>query len=266
MQAGLIRWNVTECADLRTKRSKTMIHEVHVINLDRSVDRLETFRSRNGHLRNISRFPGTDGRTVERNRLVRDKTISVDLDYTDGSIGCAVSHLALWKEAIHRSEAITVAEDDAIFSRQFERHTSALLSTVHADWDFIQWSANLRCYAWLNVLPGGIGARMEFFSGEVMTRIADFQDAEIEPALLRAHYMLGTICYSVSPRGARALLDWCLPIRPMIVDFAGFGLRLNNTGIDCIMNGVMPSLKAYVCLPPLVISDERPEESVRINT
>lgn len=52
----------------------------------------------------------------------------------------------------------------------------------------------------------------------------------------------------------------------MVVDFNGFGLRLNNTGIDCIINGVMPSLKAYVCLPPLAISDETPESSVRINT
>lgn len=243
-----------------------MMDEVHVINLDRSVGRLETFRKLNPHLKNIRRFSGADGKSVDRDQLIRDNIIAPNLDYAAGSLGCAISHVTLWREAVERHKMITVAEDDAIFSHRFERHARSLLSNVRADWDFILWSASLRCYAWLDALPGGTGARLEFFSGEVMTRIADFQEAETEPALLRAHHLLGTVCYSVSPRGARALLEWCLPIRPMIVDFEGFGLRLNNAGIDCIMNGVMPSLKAYVCLPPLVISDERPEESVRINT
>ncbi len=243
-----------------------MIDEIFVINLDRSVGRLDNFRKLNPHVRNIRRFSGVDGKSVDRDRLMSDQIIAPNLDYAAGSLGCAISHVTLWREAVGRHKVITVAEDDAIFSREFERHTSSLLSNIRGDWDFILWSASLRCYAWLNALPGGTGARLEFFPGEVMTHIADFQEAVIEPTLLRAHYLLGTVCYSVSPRGARALLEWCLPIRPMIVDFAGFGLRLNNTGIDCIMAGVMPSLKAYVCLPPLVISDERPEESVRINT
>jgi len=243
-----------------------VIDEIFVINLDRSVGRLDNFRKLNPHVRNIRRFSGVDGKSVDRDRLMSDQIIAPDLDYAAGSLGCAISHVTLWREAVGRHKVITVAEDDAIFSREFERHTSSLLSNIRGDWDFILWSASLRCYAWLNALPGGTGARLEFFPGEVMTHIADFQETEIEPTLLRAHYLLGTVCYSVSPRGARALLEWCLPIRPMIVDFAGFGLRLNNTGIDCIMAGVMPSLKAYVCLPPLVISDERPEESVRINT
>ena len=243
-----------------------MMAEIYVINLNRSVGRLDKFRKLNSHLPEVRRFSGFDGKSIDRDKLIERGVIRSDLEYAPGSLGCAISHVTLWREAVGRHKVITVAEDDAIFSREFERHTNSLLSNIRGDWDFILWSASLRCYAWLDALPGGTGARLEFFPGEVMTHSADFQEAEIEPALFRAHYLLGTVCYSVSPRGARALLDWCLPIRPMIVDFAGFGLRLNNTGIDCIMAGVMPSLKAYVCLPPLVISDERPEQSVRINT
>jgi GR25 family glycosyltransferase involved in LPS biosynthesis len=243
-----------------------MLERVHVINLDRSVDRIERFYKENAHLSSIQRVPGVDGRALDRGQLLKDNTISSDLDYTPGSLGCAMSHVALWKAAVERDQPVTVAEDDAIFSRHFERHMHLLMATVRPDWDFILWSASLRCYAWLDALPGGTGARLQFFAGEVMTRTQDFQEAETEPSLLRARYLLGLVCYSVSPKGAHALLDWCLPVRPMVVDFTGFGLRLNNAGIDCIINGVMPSLKAYVCLPPLVISDERPEESVRINT
>ncbi|RWH69254.1 glycosyltransferase family 25 protein [Mesorhizobium sp.] len=239
---------------------------VHVINLDRSLDRLAKFRSVNAHLNNVERFAGADGRGLDRCRLVEENIVSEDLEYTAGSLGCAVSHVRLWKEAVQRDQAITIAEDDAIFSRHFEDEMRSLVGSVKADWDFILWSASLRCYAWLDALPGGTGARLEFFSGDVMSNIQIFQEAHTEPHLLRARHLLGLVCYSVSPRGAQALLDWCLPIRPMIVDFAGFGLRLNNTGIDCLMNGVMPSLKAYVCLPPLVISNEQPEQSVRINT
>ena len=38
-----------------------MIDEIHLINLDRSTERLERFRATNRHLRNIVRFPGVDG-------------------------------------------------------------------------------------------------------------------------------------------------------------------------------------------------------------
>ncbi|WP_143748224.1 glycosyltransferase family 25 protein [Mesorhizobium carmichaelinearum] len=240
--------------------------EIHVINLDRSVERLEIFRRRNAHLKNVHRYPGIDGRTLNRDQLVEQNIITSDLDYTAGSLGCALSHVALWKEAVDRNEPMTVAEDDAIFSHHFESHMRSLLLNVRTDWDFILWSASLPCYAWLDALPGGTGARLQFFTGEVMTHIEEFQSAETEPALLRARHLLGLQCYSISPKGARALLDWCFPIRPMLVDFTGFGVRLNNTGIDCVTSGLMPSLKAYTCLPPLVITDDRAEDSVRVNT
>lgn len=243
-----------------------MGREIHVINLDRSSDRLDSFNRRNSSIQHVRRFSGYDGRTAERQSLEKDGLITSDLDYSPGSLGCALSHIMLWRLAVQRNEVLTIAEDDAIFSHRALGHMDALQSRVRPEWDFIQWSASLSCYGWLDALPGGIGARVQFFTGDAMTNLESFQNADTEPALLRARHLLGLICYSVSPRGAAALLEYCLPLRPMVVDFNGFGLRLNNTGIDCIINGVMPSLKAYVCLPPLAISDETPESSVRINT
>src|SRR6267154_3422366 len=66
------------------------------------------------------------------------------------------------------------------------------------------------------------------------------------------------------PKGARALRDFCLPIRPMelrllwpepgnkvLLRPAG---RLLNRGIDVMMAIAYPNLRAFVSVPPLVIS------------
>lgn len=234
---------------------------IHLINLDRGIGRLEEFRKRNCHLKKVVRFPGVDGKSLDRNNLIKDGIIASDLDYTAGSMGCALSHVSLWKKAVEERVPITVAEDDAIFSYHFEAQTRSLLANFRADWDYILRSAVTQCYTWLDVLPGGTGGRLQFFPGPLFKSLDQFQEVETEPSLLRARYLLGLVCYSVSPNGARALLQQCLPIRPMIVDFAGFGVRLKNVGIDCIMNSAFPTLKTYVCLPPLVIHDNTAKPS-----
>lgn len=234
---------------------------IHLINLDRSSERLARFRQVNSHLTAVSRFPAVDGRGLDMDELTRTDVVTSGLNYTPNTIGCALSHIALWRKAVEERTWLTICEDDAIFSSSYEHHAARLLENV-GDWDFILWSGSMRCYTWLDVLPGGIGARLQFLEGPLFDNVLAFQEAPTQPALLPARYLLGLHCYSLSLRGARALLDHCLPLRPGVTDFAGFGLRLENTGIDCVMNGVLPSLNTYVCLPPLVIDDLR-VDSVR---
>ena len=42
-----------------------------------------------------------------------------NLPYTDGAIGCALSHYQLWNLSIEKNEVLTIAEDDAIFRYDF---------------------------------------------------------------------------------------------------------------------------------------------------
>ena len=71
-----------------------------LINLDRSEDRLEEFYRVNLHIKDIERFSAIDGRglrqTLKEKGLLQE---GFGVDYTDGGLGCAMSHKAQWERA-----------------------------------------------------------------------------------------------------------------------------------------------------------------------
>ena len=73
--------------------------EMHLINLERSVDRLEKFRHTNGHIKGVIRFPAVEGSSARREWGVGSGVFGNDLRYSEGAVGCALSHVALWKYA-----------------------------------------------------------------------------------------------------------------------------------------------------------------------
>jgi GR25 family glycosyltransferase involved in LPS biosynthesis/glycosyltransferase involved in cell wall biosynthesis len=239
--------------------------EIHLINLDRSAGRLAEFKRRNHHLCRLVRFPGVDGRLLDKQKLIKDGVIASDLDYSIGALGAAMSHTALWKMAVDERRAITVAEDDGIFARHFEPRSIALLANIPTDWDIVMWGFNFAQKVWADALPGVTVMQMDFYQGRLRQNIENFQDLDTVPTLLKLGHLFGLVCYSVSPKGARALLDFCLPFRPTFIDFSGFGVRIHNEGVDCIMNGAYPLLKAYVCIPPLVVTENKHEDSLTKN-
>jgi glycosyl transferase, family 25 len=233
---------------------------IHLINLDRSTDRLEEFQRRNAHLLDVNRFPAIDGRTLDKEKLIEEGVITRDLRYSTGALGCALSHLTLWKMAVEEGRVITVAEGDAIFSRNFER-SKELLARLPTDWDFVQWGWVFRTFLFVDPVPHLVSAKMVFDEGELRRNIGDFQNIETVPVPIRLLHSFGIPCYSVSPNGARALLDLCLPLRPELIDFPRFGVRNENEGVDTAMSGAYPSLNAFVSMPPLVATEHRTEDS-----
>ena len=88
--------------------------DIHVINLDRSKDRMSAFESLNGNLGlNFLRFSAVEGKSIARGPLADRGIITADLGYGDGALGNALSHLALWDLAIEKNQPLTVSEDDA---------------------------------------------------------------------------------------------------------------------------------------------------------
>ena len=53
---------------------------IHLINLDRSTDRLATFQKRNEHLREVIRIPAIDGRLLDKQKLVKEGMMAADCD------------------------------------------------------------------------------------------------------------------------------------------------------------------------------------------
>jgi GR25 family glycosyltransferase involved in LPS biosynthesis len=72
---------------------------VHLINLDRSHDRLAEFQRVNRQITSVTRFPAIDGRKLDIASLLASGTIerAATANYSQGAIGAALSHGALGK-------------------------------------------------------------------------------------------------------------------------------------------------------------------------
>jgi glycosyl transferase family 25 len=231
--------------------------QISLINLDRTPERLAEFHRLNEHLgREVSRFRAVDGQTVDVDALTRIQLLkpSVVSKYTRGALGCALSHLALWEKAAARDEVVTICEDDAVFNRHFVETAERLVGTLPPDWDMILWGWNFDSVASFEMLPGISPCWLSFDQQSLREGIANFRELRITPQLFRLHRALGLVCYTVSPKGARALRNHCLPLRDMSVYFTGLNRALYNNGIDIPMNDAYPDIAAYVSFPPLVVT------------
>src|SRR5262245_13656445 len=95
--------------------------KIRLMNLDRSPDRLAEFNAHNAHMTTIERFSAIDGEKLDVAAITADPVIGPDVTtcYSRGATGNALSHLAMWNEAIESRSTLTVCEDDAIFHRSF---------------------------------------------------------------------------------------------------------------------------------------------------
>ena len=128
---------------------------VSYLNLDRSPERLASFLKFNSHLTDVHRIAAVDGNTFSRKDLQAARVLEGEMaDYTNGALGCALSHLCQWEIASKGQEPLTLGEDDAIFHHQFEQLASRVLASLPADWDIIQWGWNFDSILAFDLLPG----------------------------------------------------------------------------------------------------------------
>lgn len=172
------------------------VDAVYIINLDGAADRLETAMrevARAGL--QAQRFSAVDGRDAE---LVRGRTRAGDihpscaLACTPGVIGCALSHLDVWRLcAAKKHEATLVLEDDIQLAPAFHGQLQRALQSVPPDYDIL--------------LLGHERADMQATGGIVTS-------ATRKPRRINEHIVIpplfyGTHCYVVSQQGASKLLS-----------------------------------------------------------
>ena len=229
--------------------------DIHVINLDRSMDRLLAFKTLNSHLNlNFLGFSAIDGKDVARGPLVDRGIITADLRYREGALGCALSHLALWDLAIEQNQSLTVCEDDAIFNRGFGVAAETLIKALPEDWHVILWGWNFDSILLFDMIPGVSPCLGIFDQDRMRMGIDAYQSARLMPRPFRVYRAFGLVGYSVSPMGARAMKQHCLPLRNMDVFFPGLERTLSNSDIDIMLNDAYPRINAYVSFPPLIIT------------
>ena len=98
-------------------------------------------------------------------------------------------------------------------------------------------------------MDSGLAKGKLFREGSPMTDIEQAQRAPVSSQALKMVSVLGTIAYTVSPRGARRLLDYCLPLRKRAIELPDAGAAMPDKGIDCAVCGAFASMQVFLCLP-----------------
>lgn len=230
--------------------------QISFLNLDRSTDRLATFLAWNSHLTDLHRISATDGCSYSRSDLrsvgVLDGNMS---EYTNGAIGNALSHFGEWERASKGSEVLTLAEDDAVFHRDFESLATKTLAKLPPDWDFILWGWNFDSILSFDLLPGVSSCVALFDQASLRTNVTRYREMPLQPVPYRLNRAFGVMCQSISPSGAAKLLKHCIPIRPMQTYYPLLNRIIRNGAVDHMMNALYPQINAYVCVPPLAVTE-----------
>lgn len=227
----------------------------YVLNLTRAPERLATFRTINPECTYFNRKAAVDGKTINRADLVSQGLITADLDYTDGALGCALSHMMIWAEVLKNQEPATIVEDDAILREDFLAEQARILQQTSPDWEIIHWGFNTDAYITFDLMPNVSPFTGSLYQHAILQNLPQFRKARYQAQLLSLLRSHGTICYSISPLGAKHLLENVMPLRPMETFYPGLNRNKANTGIDDMMANQYERMKAYVCLPPIAIPE-----------
>lgn len=230
--------------------------KVYYINLDRSPDRKDQFLATNEEIAEFERFSAVDGKLLNEQDLIAQGVVAEPLEsFSPRAFGSALSHKALWEKCLEWDQPITIAEDDTCFNRGFSQKAVDLLDRLPSDWHIVRWGWNFDSVLDVNVLPGLKDGILQLAPAPLGEQVGAFQQLDYEVSPIRLNQVFGLLCYTVSPAGARRLLEACFPLKNELVTVRGLGRTVLATSIDTMMNEHYGSMKAYVCFPPLVWSD-----------
>ena len=230
----------------------SLLGDVHVINLDRRPERWAKFRERNAHLDRVIRFSAIDGNMLDRAALEREKVITADLDYSNGTLGCALSHIRLWQKAAVEGVGLTILEDDAHTHPEFMCYATKIAKGLPDDWDIVLWGYVYNpLFMWMDM--GFANATMEFYDARPAFSWPDTQYGYSVYRPIKLNHAFGMQAYSLSPRGARRLLAAGLPLKKRMIEFPGAGVVTPDLGIDVLACGIYPTMQSFCCMPPLAV-------------
>lgn len=229
--------------------------DIFVISLERSKDRRDIFDHYNSKYIKYTYHNAVDGKTLAIDQLDPSIFKKDSKNYSNGAIGCALSHLQLWDKCIELDKPIIIMEDDAIVSRDFNKHVNNLMNNlVPKKWDIIQLNYNFDSV--LSYNNTNFETCNCVFNKTKVTKndISNFVQSKITTTIAKLNHCFGTSAYIISPSGAKLLKEKCFPLDNRIINNIPFLKSLMCFTIDCMMNSVYKDISAYVCLIPFVIT------------
>jgi GR25 family glycosyltransferase involved in LPS biosynthesis len=237
---------------------------IEVISLRASTQRREAFARENAHLA-YAFHDACDGAALAAAQLEDPRHFVQPLPFPSrGAYGCALSHLALWDAAIERQQALTVAEDDAVFRLDFAAASQALLARLPADWDLVLWGWNFDSVLAVRSLAGVTPVAMAFSQDLLRQNIEAFRCLAAPADPLPLERAFGLPAYTISAAGARRFRQACFPLRDFSLFVPGLGRRVPNRGIDVAMARAYPETRSFAAFPPLVATrNERAASTIQ---
>ncbi|WP_025884999.1 glycosyltransferase family 25 protein [Asaia prunellae] len=225
-----------------------------VINRSVDTDRLDRFRRANHHVGMIERSEAVEGSQISLAELAARGVADPGLCYTQGALGAALSHLGLWSQAAQQNIPLTIFEDDALLCRNFTMESDRLIAGLPDGWDVALLGYNFNAPITIDALPGVTRGTVELDEKQMQKNASSFASQDVNASFFRLLQAFGLCAYAVSPKGARALLECCLPLRAQEYQQLGLNRMVRNVGIDVVTSYYYARLEAYGAFPPLAIS------------
>lgn len=225
-----------------------MREDLRVLSLERTPERLAQFRQINPHVPVIVQ-KAVDGKTV-------DRSLYPGLKHSDGALGCLLSHLAFWDEVIALDRPLTIFEDDAIVHRYFLQFSRHILNTMPKGWQFCAWGFNFNALLMFDMVPGAACA-VQCEEGLLRHNAYRFPTSRFTPNAVKLYRSWGTVGYALSPAGAAFLRNKRSAFTTdCSLSFPDLKRTVWNVGVDVMLNAFYPTIEAFVCIPPLVITTQ----------
>ena len=147
----------------------------YCITLERRPDRWKRFQDQLGihAMPRMQRFLGVDGNTLnirtdprvslftKRNILLKTRRAHEELD-SIGGVGCALSHIALWRLMIEKNEPLMfIMEDDAVVTADFKDIANNIIQASPTLSDPTKWDLWLIGADWATTVPLEADTKLE---------------------------------------------------------------------------------------------------------
>lgn len=220
-----------------------------VINLESRPDRMRKFSSNFKQATSIYGWIIDRYEAVDGNKLLRENNYSDEIKHTfrnndfgwrPAVIGCALSHINLWKKLIKdpENDSYLIFEDDVEFTDNYVWKFQSLMQKIIFDWDFL-FLGHLMCYEHQTIQREEINQLPNWVS-------------MVEYSVPKRISYVGTASYLISKRGAQKLLSH--------IEKNGVG-----HGIDYLIQLQFPNIRAYGADPMLNFAEYNSKYNPNIN-
>ena len=227
--------------------------ECLAITLDPEGKRYKTFLENNNHLQ-IDAFQGIKGKDLSKEEIISEGLATDELVLspllTNGAIGCAASHRAIWDKAAKGCKGYFVLEDDCYtHPRVADFIMDNLTRLMNADICFFGINTDSILES---ISPAGLTSLSLFHQHHPSQEWIRNALSKTSTKVVELHSLIkafGFCAYFISPSGARKLSAIIFPLSlattniPLITD------KMPAISIDRAGCGAYSQLKSFICQP-----------------